>query len=90
MALTLLLVLPPPLRLLPLGVAIARRRAHLRAWSSLFGGSLTVGAIAMLPVLVGLAVDYAIQFQARFDEARAEGARARPGGGRRRRRAAAR
>ena len=28
----------------------------------------------MLPVLVGLAVDYAIQFQARFNEARAEGA----------------
>jgi uncharacterized protein len=41
---------------------------------ALFGGSLTVGAIAMLPVLVGLAVDYAIQFQARFNEARAEGA----------------
>ena len=37
-----------------------------------FGGSLTVGAIAM-PVLVGLAVDYAIQFQARFNESRAEG-----------------
>jgi hypothetical protein len=33
-----------------------------------------VGAIAMLPVLVGLAVDYAIQFQARFNEARWEGA----------------
>ena len=46
---------------------------------ALFGGSLTVGAIAMLPVLVGLAVDYAIQFQARFNEARAEGG-ARPGG----------
>jgi predicted RND superfamily exporter protein len=28
----------------------------------------------MLPVLVGLAVDYAIQFQARFNEARGEGA----------------
>jgi predicted RND superfamily exporter protein len=28
----------------------------------------------MLPVLVGLSVDYAIQFQARFNEARAEGA----------------
>jgi uncharacterized protein len=41
---------------------------------ALFGGSLTVGAIAMLPVLVGLAVDYAIQFQARFNEARGAGA----------------
>ena len=52
---------------------------------ALFGGSLTVGAIAMLPVLVGLAVDYAIQFQARFNEARAEGAPPRPGGRGRRR-----
>jgi hydrophobe/amphiphile efflux-3 (HAE3) family protein len=73
MALTLLLVLPPPLRLLPLGVAVAAGGMTL-GLVQLFGGSLTVGAIAMLPVLVGLAVDYAIQFQARFGEARAEGA----------------
>ncbi|MFL5907548.1 MAG: MMPL family transporter, partial [Solirubrobacterales bacterium] len=73
MALTLLLVLPPPLRLLPLGVALAAGSLTL-GLVALFGGSLTVGAIAMLPVLVGLAVDYAIQFQARFNEARAEGA----------------
>jgi hydrophobe/amphiphile efflux-3 (HAE3) family protein len=73
MALTLLLVLPPPLRLLPLGVAVAAGGMTL-GLVQLFGGSLTVGAIAMLPVLVGLAVDYAIQFQARFNEARAEGA----------------
>ena len=38
---------------------------------SLAGGSLTMASIAVLPVLIGLAVDYAIQFQARFDEARA-------------------
>jgi hydrophobe/amphiphile efflux-3 (HAE3) family protein len=73
MALTLLLVLPRPLRLLPLGVAISAGAMTL-GLVGLFGGSLTVGAIAMLPVLVGLAVDYAIQFQARFNEARAEGA----------------
>jgi predicted RND superfamily exporter protein len=73
MALTLLLVLPRPLRLLPLGVAVAAG-AMTMGLVALFGGSLTVGAIAMLPVLVGLAVDYAIQFQARFNEARAEGA----------------
>jgi uncharacterized protein len=73
MALTLLLILPRPLRLLPLGVA-ATAGALTLGLISLFGGSLTVGAIAMLPVLVGLAVDYAIQFQARFNEARAEGA----------------
>ena len=73
MALTLLLILPRPLRLLPLGVAVAAGAMTL-GLVALFGGSLTVGAIAMLPVLVGLAVDYAIQFQARFNEARAEGA----------------
>src|SRR3954452_13686199 len=73
MALTLLLILPRPLRLLPLGVAVAAG-AMTMGLVALFGGSLTVGAIAMLPVLVGLAVDYAIQFQARFNEARIEGA----------------
>jgi uncharacterized protein len=73
MALTLLLILPRPLRLLPLGVAVAAG-AMTMGLVGLFGGSLTVGAIAMLPVLVGLAVDYAIQFQARFNEARSEGA----------------
>ena len=73
MALTLLLILSRPLRLLPLGVAISAGALTL-GLVALFGGSLTVGAIAMLPVLVGLAVDYAIQFQARFNESRAEGA----------------
>jgi uncharacterized protein len=73
MALTLLLILPRPLRLLPLGVAVSAGALTL-GLVAVFGGSLTVGAIAMLPVLVGLAVDYAIQFQARFNEARAEGA----------------
>jgi hypothetical protein len=72
MGLTLLFILPRPLRLLPLGVAISAGALTL-GLVALFGGSLTVGAIAMLPVLVGLAVDYAIQFQARFNEARAEG-----------------
>ena len=72
MALTLLFILPRPLRLLPLGVAVSAGALTL-GLVAVFGGSLTVGAIAMLPVLVGLAVDYAIQFQARFNEARAEG-----------------
>jgi predicted RND superfamily exporter protein len=35
----------------------------------LAGGSLTMALIAVLPVLIGLAVDYAIQFRARFNEA---------------------
>ncbi len=39
----------------------------------LAGHELTMASIAALPVLIGLAVDYAIQLHARFDEARAEG-----------------
>ena len=48
---------------------------------SLFGVSLTIAAIAVLPVLIGLAVDYAIQFQARFDEQGGDPARGGCGGG---------
>ena len=44
-----------------------------------------MASIAVLPILIGLAVDYAIQFQARFDEAVAGGAAGRRGGARRRR-----
>jgi hydrophobe/amphiphile efflux-3 (HAE3) family protein len=36
---------------------------------SVAGGDLTMASIAALPVLIGLAVDYAIQFQARYNEA---------------------
>ena len=36
---------------------------------ALVGASLTMASIAVLPVLIGLAVDYAIQFQSRVDEA---------------------
>ncbi len=45
---------------------------------SLAGGDLTMASIAVLPVLIGLAVDYAIQFQARFDEAGARAASREP------------
>ena len=72
MALTLFLLLSPPLRLLPLAVALAAA-GTLFGGISLLGGKLTIAAVAMLPVLVGLAVDYAIQFQARFAEERANG-----------------
>ena len=41
---------------------------------SLAGGSLTMASIAALPVLIGLAVDYCIQFQARFEEVEATAA----------------
>ena len=72
MALTLYLVFGPPLRLLPLGVAIVAV-AIAFGGLALFGGSLTMASLAVLPVLIGLAVDYAIQLQARFREAEAEG-----------------
>ncbi|HYP47833.1 MAG TPA: MMPL family transporter, partial [Thermoleophilaceae bacterium] len=74
MAATLALVFRTRLRLLPLALALAAA-AMTFGVLSLLGGSLTMASIAVLPVLIGLAVDYAIQFQARFDE---EGHR-RPG-----------
>ena len=72
MAGTLLLVFRSRLRLLPLAVALAAV-AVVFGLLALTGGSLTMASIAVLPILIGLAVDYAIQFQARFDEASAQG-----------------
>ena len=72
MAATLLLVFSPPLRLLPLVVALAAAGIAF-GLLALTGGALTMASIAVLPVLIGLAVDYAIQFQARFNEQRAAG-----------------
>jgi hypothetical protein len=72
MALTLLVVFRSRLRLLPLGVALAAA-AIVFGLLGLFGGALTMASIAVLPILIGLAVDYAIQFQARYDEAVAMG-----------------
>ncbi len=68
MALTLLLVFRSRLRLLPLGLALASA-ALTFGLLGIFGGSLTMASIAVLPILIGLAVDYAIQLQARYDEA---------------------
>jgi predicted RND superfamily exporter protein len=67
MALVLLLVFRSRWRLLPLGVALMAA-AITFGLLALVGGSLTMASIAALPILIGLAVDYAIQFQARFDE----------------------
>jgi uncharacterized protein len=67
MAATLGLVFRTRLRLLPLCLALAAAAMTFGALS-LAGGELTMASIAVLPVLIGLAVDYAIQFQARFDE----------------------
>jgi uncharacterized protein len=75
MAATLALVFRTRLRLLPLALALAAAAMTFGALS-LAGGSLTMASIAVLPVLIGLAVDYAIQFQARFDEELARGHRA--------------
>jgi uncharacterized protein len=72
MAIALSLIFRGRPRLLPLGVA-------LLASALTFGGlelvssSLTVAQVAVLPVLVGLAVDYAIQFQSRAQEILATG-----------------
>jgi uncharacterized protein len=77
MAATLALVFRSRLRLLPLALALAAAAMTFGALS-LAGGSLTMASIAVLPVLIGLAVDYAIQFQARFDEELERGRRAPP------------
>lgn len=72
MALTLLLVFRSGLRLLPLGVAVAAA-AITFGLLDLLGGSLTPASIGVLPILIGLVVDYAIQLQARYDEAAVAG-----------------
>ncbi len=67
MAATLALVFRRRLRLLPLLVALAAAALTFGALS-LVGASLTMASIAVLPVLIGLAVDYAIQLQSRVAE----------------------
>ncbi|WP_249010255.1 MMPL family transporter [Conexibacter sp. DBS9H8] len=52
------------LALLPLALALIAA-AITFGLSALAGGTLTMGSIAVLPVLIGLAVDYGIQFQSR-------------------------
>ena len=68
MAATLLIVFRSRLRLLPLAIALAAAGITFGA-TSLVGASLTMASIAVLPILIGLAVDYAIQFQSRVQEA---------------------
>jgi hydrophobe/amphiphile efflux-3 (HAE3) family protein len=67
MAVTLALVFRARLRLLPLVVALAAAALTFGALS-VVGASLTMASIAVLPVLIGLAVDYAIQLQSRVQE----------------------
>jgi hydrophobe/amphiphile efflux-3 (HAE3) family protein len=72
MAAVLLMVFRRRLRLLPLVIALAATGITFGAMS-LVGASLTMASIAVLPVLIGLAVDYAIQFQSRIEESRRDG-----------------
>jgi uncharacterized protein len=67
MAFVLLLVFRSRWPLLPLAIALMAA-AITFGLLALVGGSLTMASIAALPILIGLGVDYAIQFQARFDE----------------------
>jgi hydrophobe/amphiphile efflux-3 (HAE3) family protein len=69
MAATLLVVFRNRLRLLPLAVALAAAGITFGLLAAL-GAKLTLASIAVLPILIGLAVDYGIQFQARAQEAR--------------------
>jgi hydrophobe/amphiphile efflux-3 (HAE3) family protein len=67
MALVLALVFRARPRLVPLGVALAAV-AIAFGLMALAGAPLTMASIAVLPVLLGLGVDYAIQYQARRQE----------------------
>lgn len=66
-------------RLLPLALALGAGGLTFGALAAL-GLSLTMASIGVLPVLIGLAVDYAIQFQARTREEGSPRAAAARGG----------
>jgi hydrophobe/amphiphile efflux-3 (HAE3) family protein len=78
MAATLLLVFRNRFRLLPLAVALAATGITFGLLAVL-GATLTMASIAVLPILIGLGVDYGIQFQARAQEARSAAERAGEG-----------
>ena len=69
MALALALVFGGPLTLLPLGIAVGTAAITFGLLAALHAG-LTIASLAALPILIGLAVDYAIQYQSRVREAR--------------------
>jgi hydrophobe/amphiphile efflux-3 (HAE3) family protein len=64
MAVVLALVFRARRRLVPLGIALAAVAISF-GLMALVGAPLTMASIAVLPVLLGLGVDYAIQYQAR-------------------------
>jgi len=67
MALVLGIVFRSRLRLLPLVVALTSVALTFGVMA-ISGIGLTMASIAIVPILIGLAVDYAIQLQSRFDE----------------------
>ncbi len=67
MALTLLLVFRARLRLIPLLVALAAAGLTFGVMA-ISGVGLTMASIAVIPILIGLAVDYAVQIQSRIQE----------------------
>jgi hydrophobe/amphiphile efflux-3 (HAE3) family protein len=73
MGLVLSLIFKGRPRLLPLGIALLAAALTFGALA-LSGAPLTMASVAVLPVLVGLSVDYAIQFQSRVEEAGEAGA----------------
>jgi uncharacterized protein len=70
MAVTLLIVFRTRPRLLPLALALGAVGITFGV-VSVAGATLTMASVAVLPILIGLAVDYGIQFQARTAEVRA-------------------
>ena len=67
MALMLGIVFRSRLRLLPLAIALVSVALTFGVMA-ISGIGLTMASIAIVPILIGLAVDYAIQLQSRFDE----------------------
>jgi uncharacterized protein len=72
MAATLALIFTGRPRLLPLLIALFATALTFGVLA-ITGASLTMAAVALLPVLVGLSVDYAIQFQSRTHEELGQG-----------------
>lgn len=68
MAVTLVLVFASAWRLLPLAAALAGL-AVSAGLLRLTGGQFSLAALGAAPILAGLTVDYAVQVQARLDEA---------------------
>ena len=67
MALVLAVVFRARRRLLPLVVALSAVAITFGVLSAI-GASLTMASVGVVPVLIGLAVDYAIQLHARIEE----------------------